>query len=543
MKIVLEVGDWVLAEDDEGEVRLWSNGVTGETRSYQDLPPEVEAALGSEDGPPLHQPSAQASPPQPQAPPDDAAPSFMAAAPQPAAPAAAPFRRSCGVAAAPATDTSAFAGAVGAGRAAPADPLPVARSAPLEISASVPQQGYGWEEPSMVGGTAVYCDEACEESGPFPSAAPGPLTSESRPAPAPEPEPVVARPLDLVDGKLKEPTPAMLVKATSMKLYQGQSQSQFLAKLTHIHMAGKGLTSLGDTFNTCPMLRVLNLENNHLQELANIRPRCEVLHLQGNDVWDLGSWTQNLTGLTSLNLTENRLSMLSGLSKSNRLEDLNLRSQRSDLPLQLHPPTLRAFSRSLRSLDISRNRMSDIGAVASLVMLQRLDASCNMLTEMPSVSCVLQQLTRLSRLCLEENPISWMQKYRDMIILAAPQCLEEFDRKTVQPNERPFLMELHQRRRRRNSSEPPRKGRSGGGSPSSGSSQAGVAPEGRSASLGMACPPRPPCDNAPTPGCGNPGVARHRSRSSSIDPRRRRSSGATKLPPLPPRAHLQGVPA
>jgi len=236
--------------------------------------------------------------------------------------------------------------------------------------------------------------------------------------------------------------------------------------------------------------------------------------------------------------------MLSGLSKSNRLEDLNLRAQRSDLPLQLHPPTLRAFSRSLRSLDISRNRMSDIGAVASLVMLQRLDASCNMLTEMPSVSSVLQHLTRLSRLRLEENPISWMPKYRDMVILAAPQSLEEFDSKTVQPNERPFLMELHQRRKRRNSSEPPRKGRSVGGSPLSGSSQAGVAPpEARSASLGMACPPRPPCNSAPAPGGGNPCVARHRSRSTSVDPRRRRSSGATKLPPLPPRAHLQGVSA
>jgi len=260
--------------------------------------------------------------------------------------------------------------------------------------------------------------------------------------------------------------------------------------------------------------------------------------MQGNDVWDLSSWTGNLPSLTTLDLSENRLALISGLRSSTRLEDLSLRHQRTELPLRLHPPTMRTFSRSLRSLNISKNRMDDISPVGSLMMLQKLDASGNILTEMPHIGSVIRQLSRLNRLFLEDNPVCWMRKYRDMIIVAAQQCLEELDGKTVQPNERPFLVELHQRRRKRNSSEPPRRGaiESPGGSPPK-----PVTPcEERSASLGY--PPRPPggLPQAHIPCLPVKAPGGSRSRSSSTDPagrhyRRRTGAPTAKLPPLPPR--------
>lgn len=531
MRIVLEIGDWVLAEDDEGEVRLWSNGVTGETCNYSDVPPEVEAVLqaGSGAASTPQQTATMAPSPTQEPPPQTSAKVAEGAEP-------APFRRQRGLAAAAPKPGSSSAEPL-ASTLLPAETLTAEkpdlpqRWAPPD-EAETPSAGIGGEEVP-----APYQNEVQHEPGPgFQETAPLALEANSVPPDSVElePSPAAPRPADLPDLPPREPTPAMLTKATSMRQFAGQSQEQFLTKLTHLHLAERGLTSLGSAFQHCPRLKVLNLEGNHLQELSGIRPCCEVLHLQGNDVWDLSGWTQNLPSLATLELAENRLSLLSGLQRCSHLEELNLRGQRSELPLQLHPPSLTVFSRSLRSLDISRNRMMDIGPIAVLSALQRLDASSNELAEIPAVGSVLQRLSRLRRLSLAENPLSRLRKYRDLVIVAAAPGLEELDNKTVQPNERTFLVELHQRRQRRNSSEPPEQ-RTNGSTPTAGS------PVGsRSASVGRDCPPLPPRDRAPVPHGGIPCIhAQNRSRSSSLDPAgrhyRRKVSGPGRLPPLPRR--------
>lgn len=536
MRVVLELGDWVLAEDDAGEVRLWSNGVTGETRSYEDVPPEVAAMMAEESGPEIRQPGVEAPrPPQETQ----------------------PFQRACGVAAEPASNAGA---------------APFTRQRGIAAAAPVPQgppQSYapdgadGWPAPlpdSFQGGgqapdleRTAPIDPWAGLGDPAPSVDPwaglGDPAESPSDAPAPcnvpmEPDPLVEKPACLTAPKeSKEPTPGMLVKATTMKPHSSQSQELFLSKLTHLHLSEKGLTSLAKGFQLCPRLKVLNLERNRIQDLPGIQNSCEVLHLQGNDVWDLSSWTQNLPGLVTLELAENRLSVLSGLRRSTQLEGLGLRRQRSDLPLQLHVPTLRVFARSLRSLDISGNRMTDadFAPVAALPMLQRLDAASNMLADMSAVGAVLKSLTQLSRLHLTENPVCWMRKYRDLVIIACSPELEDLDGKAIQPNERPFLLELHQRRQRRNSSEPP-SGRSRDSPTGSTPTEKGsLKPSERSSSLGKAAPPRPPGQAPPQaviPQCSGP-MARNRSRSGSTDPAsrhyRRRAPATTKLPPLLPR--------
>jgi len=311
-----------------------------------------------------------------------------------------------------------------------------------------------------------------------------------------------------------------------MRKHQGQSQQQFLATLTHLHLGRKGLTSLGSAPQLCARLKVLNLEGNHLQEIPGLRPNCtfEVLHLQGNDIWDLGTWTQNLPSLRTLDLADNRLILFSGLEKSRCLEELNLRGQKSNLPLQFHPPTLRIFSRSLRNLDIARNRITDISPIVVLSSLERLDASSNMLVDITHIGDVLPKISRLSRLNLSENPVVLSFKYRDMVILAASERLVELDEKSVQQHERAFLVKLHQQRERKSVEPDVGRGRRRSPSPR------------RSSSL----VPLPPKDHvvAPPPGqlCG---PISNRSRSSSRDPSgrqyRRKSSGPARLPPLPPR--------
>lgn len=538
MRIVVEVGDWVLAEDDDGEVRLWSNGVTGETRSYEDVPKEVEAALSSDDGPPLTQPAAEA----PQQPHSGAN--------------AQPFRRACGVGAEPAVSSSALAGSAEAapfsrqrGLAAatsqhgsalpePQGPPKVFGSELLtstqEYVGSAAVDACQWAEDKSSGGGVLEPEaqtEATQEQ--FEHGRPTLESAADKQAPSAEPDPVVTRPANVPELPPREPTQAMLMKATTTRPHHSQSQEQFLAKLTHLHLAERGFTSLGRAFHLCPRLKVLNLERNQLQELSGLRPGCEVLHLQGNNVWDLSGWTQHLPSMATLDLAENRLTVLSGLRSSTQLQELSVRGQRSDKPLQLHSPTLLAFSRSLRSLNISRNRMTDadFAPVVNLRMLQRLDASGNMLADMAMLGTVLQALSCLTRLSLEGNPVCWMRKCRDLVIVAASECLEELDGKAVQPNERPFLVELHQRRRRRNSSEPPKRGATSPG----GSTPTALSPtQTRSASVGRGCHPRPPREQPPPPV-----MDRNRSRSSSVDPAarhyRRKSGPTTKLPPLPPR--------
>lgn len=558
MRVVLELGDWVLAEDDAGEVRLWSNGVTGESRSYQDVPPEVEAALASDDGPPISQPQAQPAPalPPKEDPPAPAAVPFRRACGTAAEPqaGAVPFKRSCGtsVESKPAAAPAFVASAAAAGAAAAADAArnPAMDAAPASRSPfPLCPEGYlGDSAAPTAPEDPSYADESegLHDRTAMLSSASHPIAAET-PAEA-EPDPEVTRPDDLPQWPAKEAIAAMLVKSSSIRQDKKETQDSFLLKLTHAHLGGKSLTSMGQSFQLCPRLKVLNLDGNHLQDLRGLRPGTEILKLKGNDVWELCSWTRNLPSLTTLDLAENRLAVFAGFSSSRQLQELSLRSQVSNVPLQLHLPTLKIFFRSLRVLDISRNRMTDIDPVSSLMMLQRLDASCNMLGDMPAVGNVLQRLSQLSWLCLEENPVCWMRKYRDLVIIAAQASLEHLDGKDIQANERPFLVQLHSRRQRRNSSEPPGKARSGASSPSpTGSPTSAPSSQARSASLGRAGPPPLPPDLAPPAGpvgaapCAAQPMRRGpRSRSSSIDPaarhyRKRMGGPATKLPPLPPR--------
>lgn len=520
MRVVLEIGDWILVEDDDGEVRLWNNRSTGETRTYEDIPIEVETHLRENDvdrssnggetlelavSSPLRHPV-----------PETLSETSQVANNQPT-----PFTRQRGVAAI--SKNSALS-----------EPLldPLQSVSDTKVPDSVPrmysnEDMFAQVEPiSETSRPDLSGLDVADRMGDQERVGEGlaETTDEIVCVESQEPAPEIPSPANLPSVPEREATPAMLVNATSMRKHQGQSQQQFLATLTHLHLGRKGLTSLGSAPQLCARLKVLNLEGNHLQEILGLRPNCsfEVLHLQGNDIWNLGTWTQNLPSLRTLDLADNRLILFSGLEKSRCLEELNLRGQKSNLPLQFHPPTLRIFSRSLRSLDIARNRITDISPIVVLSSLERLDASSNMLVDITHIGDVLPKISRLSRLNLSENPVVLSFKYRDMVILAASERLVELDEKSVQQHERAFLVKLHQQRERKSVEPGVRRRRS-------------PSPR-RSSSL----VPLPPEDHvvAPPPGqlCG---PISNRSRSSSRDPSgrqyRRKSSGPARLPPLPPR--------
>mmetsp|Transcript_30103 Transcript_30103/g.55651 ORF Transcript_30103/g.55651 Transcript_30103/m.55651 type:complete len:548 (-) Transcript_30103:100-1743(-) len=546
MRVVLDIGDWILAEDDAGEVRLWSNRVTAETRSYEDIPPEVAAVLSADSNQGEASPAAAKPEVSFQRQRGGAATSSPTEETQP--PVQGGFQRQRGRVA---TSTAAANETLLPETSSTLLPEP-SSAAPHEHTLAAGNIGLEHAEemampPSfdeeVPGGDAGLSRSEPNELGRSMAASGIPPTLLLEP---PAPAPSVDHPADLIDAPAREPSQAMLVKATSMRQHQGQSAEQFLVKLTHLHLAQHRLTSLGEATRLCPKVRVLYLEGNRIQRLPAVHRTCESLLVQSNDIWELSDWTQNLPNLRTLDLSNNRLSVFSGLDSCNQLEDLSLRGQRSTSPLYLHPPTLQVMARSLSKLDVARNRMTDLSPLAVLSCLERLDAGENEIVELSALNTALTGMRRLSNLRLQENPLCrWLRRYRDEVVTLAGPCLSELDGKAVTPTERQFLAELQ--RRRRNSSTPPLQPSSAESTPKARAS----AGEGirRSASVGastrvgrqMSRPmpvfapaaeqPRPPLSNAPM-------YSQPRSRSSSCDPAARhyrKKSTTTKLPPLPPR--------
>ena len=87
-----------------------------------------------------------------------------------------------------------------------------------------------------------------------------------------------------------------------------------------------------------------------------------------------------MTGLSSLNLSLNKLEMFPSLPKGTELNEVTLSVNRISV---LHPDSLSDLS-GLTSLYISENSLACLPpAITSLTQLQRLDCSANNLTSIP----------------------------------------------------------------------------------------------------------------------------------------------------------------
>lgn len=274
------------------------------------------------------------------------------------------------------------------------------------------------------------------------------------------PSGALVSPPDGLSARMRKLTTALLTKATTQKAHAGESLGQLLARLTHLHLSGKGLTVLGDVvLLSCPVLKVLHLEENHLHTLGRLPKTIEALYLQGNELWEANSWSLDIMNLEVLNLNENRFSVIDGFYKSVMLRDVKLRGQRGEDVVQFSPHTLNVFAQSLRILDLSRNRLTEIYYLEYLGRLDTLDLSDNSLADMALLAPVLSNLPGLRTLRLEGNPLcrtaaGAVARYRDEAILRAPR-LAELDGKAVEQREHAFLRELDKRRRKASRSRGP----------------------------------------------------------------------------------------
>jgi len=279
---------------------------------------------------------------------------------------------------------------------------------------------------------APPADGACA-----PSAAPGP--------PPPEPPP------GLDQAKVQKPNLKVLATGTKQWPRSKKSPDQVLPKVTHLFLAERGLTALGDCVQQfCHALKVLHLQHNRLREMGKLPERLETLQLDGNHLWEMASWSDRLPQLQVLDLRGNSLTVVDGLRSSSQLRHLVLRGQRRsrELGLRFSPSALQAIAPGLRFLDVARNHLADISPLSCLKRLEELDVSQNNLASVEDVTSVVQCMPELRGLLVEGNPLVTGRRYRDDLILIA-RNLEELDGKPVGRGEHAFLGELRRRRRSR----------------------------------------------------------------------------------------------
>jgi len=284
-----------------------------------------------------------------------------------------------------------------------------------------------------------------------PEAAPGPHGACAPGAPL---EPLPPEPPPGLD-QLPVQKPNLKVLATGTKQWPRSNKppDQVLPKVTHLFLAEKGLTVLGDGVQQfCHALKVLHLQHNRLHEMGKLPERLETLQLDGNQLWEMASWSDRLPQLQVLDLRGNNLTVVEGLHSSRQLRHLVLRGQRRsrELGLRFSPSALQAIAPGLRVLDVARNHLADISLLSCLKRLETLDVSHNELAAVEDVTAVVRCMPELHSLLVEGNPFSFMngRRYRDDIILVA-RNLEELDGKQVGRGEHAFLGELRRRRRSR----------------------------------------------------------------------------------------------
>lgn len=96
------------------------------------------------------------------------------------------------------------------------------------------------------------------------------------------------------------------------------------------------------------------------------------------------------------------------------------------------------MKKKLTVLNVSANNLDSLSEMGSLVNLEHLIASNNLLEDMKEIGLLLSCWPRLSKLDFSGNMICMKNKYRERLIVMAPNLLI-LDGKEIQATSRQFL--------------------------------------------------------------------------------------------------------
>jgi len=230
---------------------------------------------------------------------------------------------------------------------------------------------------------------------------------------------------------------------------KGATTQQFLAKVTHLHLNEKKLSSIAIPSGcTLPALKVLYCYDNALTQLAGIGSLTQLAQLvaYNNQISTVGD-IQGLHRLKKLYLSNNCLTSLQPLAPLVGLEELHASSQR--LPpgeaLDLAPEALAGMT-GLRVLSLANNGLDSTFELADCHALETVNLSKNALETMDAVQPLLKAAPLLE-LDLRGNGVD--ERYQlDNIIVACP-TISILNGRELMSSERRFLEELSRRGRAR----------------------------------------------------------------------------------------------
>ncbi|KAL7636075.1 UNVERIFIED_CONTAM: hypothetical protein RMT77_013894 [Armadillidium vulgare] len=221
-----------------------------------------------------------------------------------------------------------------------------------------------------------------------------------------------------------------------------KSEIKLLNDKTHLHLQRKGITHIED-LKLCRHVRFLFLQENFIRKINHLRHLhyLQEIYLHDNNIVRIDG-LRHLGHLRKLFLPRNCILIIENLPPN--LEILDVRCQR--LPrresLLLDSLTFLTTQKTLKLLDISSNRLTDIEAVKNLEYLEILRASNNLLEDLNHVSQIVSQLSRVTELDFRRNPITNNRKYKTAIISSSSKFLKVFDDQEVASFRRRVLMNL-----------------------------------------------------------------------------------------------------
>jgi protein phosphatase 1 regulatory subunit 42 len=249
----------------------------------------------------------------------------------------------------------------------------------------------------------------------------------------------------------------MILNATSLTRSRSETNETYLQRVTHLHLQGQKLKKI-EKLDQCTNLKVLYLYDNHIEFIENLSFAAilQYLYLQNNLIKEIPP-LPTMVNLTKLFLDENEIQYVTGLDMCVKLEELHLADQR--LPqftaLEFDPVCLEAFSRTLKVLEISGNRIRSLLPFSKLYRLKNLICANNHVTDISHVQNIVT-LTELESADFSGNPCCKVSRYRDLVISASSDALCHLDTVRIQRHQHIAIRGLQAHRRRIGVAMPPR---------------------------------------------------------------------------------------
>jgi len=184
---------------------------------------------------------------------------------------------------------------------------------------------------------------------------------------------------------------------------QLESLSGCFSSLEHLNLYWTNLSSAPSWIFQLSSLTFLDISDNRLNQLWKQQPKCfnlKQLNISNNQLTDLPSSIQSLTNLKELSIYNNQLTHLpSEIQSLTNLKKLSI----SNNKLTHLPPSIQSLT-NLKELNISNNQLTHLPSeIQSLTNLKELSISNNKLTHLPPS---IQSLTNLQKLNTSNNQLT-----------------------------------------------------------------------------------------------------------------------------------------